>query len=136
VMDDAPAMAEMMADMTGPGEGGDQDAELRVVSNLPRDAKLEIELPEAVANRMSLPRRLYTRHTVNRKRVVRGPLTPHGVSRLGLVRLSAGERQTIRLRVDIPKKHRKRKYEVALVQLHRGIALGRYTWRLVPKKGN
>jgi len=119
------SVAPMAADVPGPDEG-DADMELRVEGRLPADAILEVEMPEILAAKLSLPDGVFTRDAATETR--RGKLPAAGVTILGVARLGAGTRHTLKLHVHLPAS-KPRRSEVALVQLHRGQVVGRVTWR-------
>jgi hypothetical protein len=154
VMDEMAKMEAMSADVMG-GQGDDEpenagddesrrkrrarrnrdlESEVRVIAHLPRRAKLEIEVSEEFAHRMSLPPREVTSRTVDARQLVRWAIPPDRTTSLGLVKLKPNERQSVRFYADIPKELRKGIYEIALEQLYRRRALGRVTWRLVEQK--
>lgn len=115
----------LSADVSG-GDGGDSDAELRVEARLSTGAVVELELPEALAGRLALPAGRFG--PVGGAAVRRGRVASQGVTRLGKARLGKRERFNVTLRVKLPPTL-PRHAEVALVQLHRGQVVGRYTWR-------
>ena len=154
VMDEMAKMEAMSADVMG-GQGDDEpegpgddeprrkrrarrnrdlESEVRVIAHLPRRAKLEIEVAEEFAHRMSLPPREVTFRTVDARQLVRWAIPPDRTTSLGLVKLKPNERQSVRFYADIPQELRKGTYEIALEQLYKRRALGRVTWRLVEKK--
>ncbi|MHC5211843.1 MAG: S8 family serine peptidase [Planctomycetota bacterium] len=122
------AIEPLEALVVGPEEGDGETMELRVVARLPRRARLELELPEALARVMALPDGAFRADEAGGAR--RARLRAVGMSRLGQARLARRERHRVRLHVALPRRARAGAYEVALVQLHGGQPVGRVTWRL------
>ncbi len=114
---------------SGAPGGDDADMELQVESHLPFGATVEIELPEKLAARLSLPVGAFD--VDSRRTSRRGRVSPVGVTSLGCARLAAGERHLVTLHVRLPKRA-SASCEVALVQRYSGTSVGRAAWRLKP----
>jgi hypothetical protein len=128
--DPAAGIDPLEADVAGAQEVEDEEMELQVDAQLPGEATVEVELPEGLADRMSLPEDVYARNP--RTLALRGRIRSNGLTRLGLVRLPRRALFRVKLHVRLPPSHTGRAFQVALIQLHHGRELGRVSWRLAP----
>jgi len=119
----------LAAHVAGAQEGDDENMEIQVEGRLPAGASLEVELPEALAERMSLPVGAFKPDATEKVR--RSKVWAGGVTSLGLARLPAGARHLVRLHVKLPTGSTK-SGEVSLVQRFKGQVVGRVTWSLKP----
>ncbi len=109
----------------------EEEMELRVEARLPRGATVEVELPEQLLARMTSPEGAFEPGARTR-------LSTSSITSLGTARLRSRETHDVTLHVALPKACNARtaraaRYEVALIQLHKGQALGRVTWQLAER---
>jgi Subtilase family len=105
--------------------------QLEVVARLPKGARAFLEMPLHFADAIQ-------EHSpflkINKKgNMARLPVNPHGRKRLKEVLFPTKSRTRMRLLVHIPKKMRRKPYEVYVRQLYEGTEVGRVTWRLAPR---
>ena len=107
---------------------------LEVIGKLPEGAKAMLEVP------LDFYELLHECHqlgkvSIDRKRAVALiPVNPHGRTRFGDVLFPVKSRTALRLLVQIPDRHRKQTYQIAVRQFWEGEEVGRVTWQLQPKR--
>jgi serine protease len=101
--------------------------ELEAVGRLPEGSRAFLDVPAWLADSLT-PHPCEVTH--DRKRgVVRIPLHPFGVQRLGSAVLHARSIAKCQLKIHVPEKQRSNDYEFAVRQLYKKIEVGRLTWR-------
>ncbi len=106
---------------------------LEVVSNLPPEARMQVEASPGWLRRLGRPQRAF-----GELEGCEGSVTAHfrsGGPNLvveGLFPPSSEFIPKLQLMVEIPDRMRDRAYEIAVLQLEGDLELGRVTWRLVP----
>jgi serine protease len=116
-----------------PGVGGPARTEIGIVTDLPESATISIEAPQAFAR--SLLQRPEGMEIDAERTVARFPVQRVGRPVFWRMLLKKGDRHKIRLHVNIPPTLRNRTYEIAVVHRCDDLEAGRFTFRLVPKKG-
>ena len=107
---------------------------LEFMGKLPEGAKAMLEVP------LDFYELLHEYHqlgkvSIDRKRAVALiPVNPHGRMRFGEVLFPAKSRAALRLLVQIPKSHRKERYQIAVRQIWEREEVGRVTWQLQRKQ--
>jgi len=104
---------------------------LDVIARLPVEARLELELPLALA--ALLGERITHAEVDRKRRTMRIRLRPSGLQALPWLTLAAKARHRLRLLVAVPEKLRKHRYQVAVRQVWEEQEMGRVTWVLAPK---
>jgi len=112
----------------GEGKGEPLTMELRVVASLPAGAELEVDVPHDLGALLSLPAPLFAKVKQGKHKVFRGALPAQGTSLLGLAPIPFTRRHAVGLRARLPPGT---SGEASLVQLHKGLPVGRMTWRFV-----
>ena len=103
--------------------------QLEVVANLPRGARLRLEVRPNLIDGWR-----FRELGVDRKRdMARLRINPHGSTKIS-AQFPCKSKGRARLLVYIPKEKRDNEYEVFVRQLYRKKEVGRVTWRLMPRK--
>jgi serine protease len=105
---------------------------VEIVSRLPREAKLLLELPREFADLLRLRPMLPS--PAKKKNNVYVLLNPAGRTRFEEAAFPAKARIPMRLLAAIPKSRRDHAYELYARQLFGGAEVGRVTWRLTPNR--
>jgi hypothetical protein len=110
----------------------DLQMELEVLSDLPRDAELFIEVSREFAAAL-MDRREDVRidPETGRGRI---QLAPRGEQRLGRIRFLARTRNPQRLLVRMPEELDREFVDIAVRQLYGDVEIGRVTWRLIRER--
>lgn len=107
---------------------------LEFMGKLPQGAKAMLEVPLGFYELLHECHQL-GKVSIDRKRAVALiPVNPHGCMRFGEVLFPAKSRAALRLLVQIPKSHRKERYQIAVRQIWEREEVGRVTWQLQRKQ--
>ncbi|HKO58993.1 MAG TPA: S8 family serine peptidase [Thermoanaerobaculia bacterium] len=98
----------------------DREMTLEVLSTLPREARVSLELPAALFG--AAQEQIQQRPSIN----------PSGATRIGRFRFPRHSRNELRLEIEIPEALRIHPHQIAVRQLYEGQEVGRVTWRLMP----
>jgi serine protease len=102
-----------------------------IVSRLPREAKVILELPLEFAEQLRLK---FWLPSLGKKGTVWIPINPAGRTRFAESPFPAKARFPMRLLVNVPKELRGRAHEIFARQLFEHAEVGRVTWRLTPDR--
>lgn len=115
-----------------PGRPQAMNAAIRFDANLPVGAKLELDLPQRLTERLiKAPEEL---KPLRNSKWSRLPLAVNGRAEPLSIKLDEREApELVKLRVQIPARFRDKTYDVSIAHLAKGRVIGRFTFRIKPR---
>jgi serine protease len=130
---DLPKKGWLRLDFFSPGlPDRDQRMSLEVISKLPKDVKVLLQVPIAW-KKMVFKGSPYVLHNKKRK-IGFAPIKSLGESKLENIQFRANSKTPLNLFLHIPDKLKNRNYTIAVRQMLEGKEVGRFTWKLIPPK--
>ncbi|WP_083340325.1 S8 family peptidase [Nitrosomonas communis] len=109
---------------------------LEVIGKLPDGAKAVLEVPLIFYELLHECHQLGMASIDRKRAVALIPVNPHGRMHFGEILFAIKSRTALRLLVQIPERHRKETYQIAVRQMWKCEEVGRVTWQLQLKQAS